>query len=54
MSPAKEATEPLVCCPKCGGEMRLFGIEPENSKRDLYTFECEKCDRVEVRGVRVL
>jgi len=28
--------------------------EPENSKRDLYTFECEKCDRVEVRGVRVL
>ena len=43
----------LITCPTCGLEMRLLGIEAENSKRDLYTFECEKCQKLEVRGVRV-
>lgn len=54
MPAATEPIKPLVCCPKCGAEMRLFGIEPQNPQRDLYTFECEKCDRIEVRGVRVV
>ena len=44
---------PLLLCPKCNGEMLLFGIEPEGPKRDLYTFECEKCGHLEVRGVPI-
>ena len=43
----------LIACPKCGREMRLLGIEPENPKRDLFTFECEECEHIEVRGVRI-
>ena len=43
----------LIACPKCGREMRLVGIEPERPKRDLFTFECEECEHIEVRGVRV-
>jgi hypothetical protein len=34
--------------------MRLLGIEAASLERDLYTFECEKCRRIEVRGVRVV
>ena len=45
-------TESLLSCPQCRREMRLYGIEAEDSKRELYTFECEGCRRVEVRGVR--
>jgi hypothetical protein len=44
--------EALLRCPLCGGEMRLRKVEPESEKRDLYTFECERCDRTEVRGAR--
>jgi hypothetical protein len=33
--------------------MRLFGIEAESPKRDLFTFECDKCGHLEVRDVRV-
>jgi hypothetical protein len=35
--------------------MRLLGIETENPRgdRELYTFECERCQKLEVRGVRV-
>ena len=33
--------------------MLLFGIEPDGPKRDLYAFECDKCDRLEVRGVPI-
>jgi len=42
---------PLMLCPMCAHEMRLLGIESENPVRDLYTFECAKCGRLEVRGV---
>lgn len=42
---------PLMLCPTCATEMRLLGIESENPARDLYTFECPKCERLEVRGV---
>jgi hypothetical protein len=31
--------------------MRLLGIERETDIRDLYTFRCDKCGRLEVRGV---
>jgi hypothetical protein len=33
--------------------MRLFGVEPETEFRELYTFECPKCRRLEVRGLLV-
>jgi hypothetical protein len=33
--------------------MRLFGIEPESEIRDLYTFECHNCGRLEARGVLI-
>ena len=50
----KPRIQPLVSCPKCNhGEMFLRGIESESDTRDLYTFECDKCGAVEVRGVRV-
>ncbi len=31
---------PLILCPDCKREMRLFGIEPESEIRDVFTFEC--------------
>jgi hypothetical protein len=49
-----EPAKPLILCPDCDLEMRLFGIEPERETRDLYTFECVGCRRLEVRGVLVL
>jgi uncharacterized protein YbaR (Trm112 family) len=45
--------ESLLLCPICRREMRLLGIESESATRELYTFECKKCHRLEVRGVRV-
>jgi hypothetical protein len=32
--------------------MRLFGIEALSEICDLYTFECDQCGAMEVRGVR--
>jgi predicted nucleic acid-binding Zn ribbon protein len=46
-------TPTLIHCPKCEREMCLRGIERESESRDLYTFECESCRVIEVRGVRV-
>ena len=43
--------EPLILCPGCKIEMHLFGIEGESAIRDLYSFECIKCGRIEGRGV---
>ena len=37
------SVQPLVECPKCNLEMRLFGTEAESDVRDLYTFECGSC-----------
>jgi hypothetical protein len=45
--------ESLVRCQTCDREMRLFGIEPLNPTRELYTFECDLCGRLEVRGIRI-
>ena len=45
--------EPLLRCPQCRVEMRLFGVEALSPERDLYTFECPKCGSLEVRGVLV-
>lgn len=49
----KPKIEPLILCPDCKVEMRLFGMETESEIRDLYTFECTSCGRLEVRGVLV-
>lgn len=43
----------LMRCPKCDREMRLFGVEPFGAVRELYTFECDRCGLLEVRGVRI-
>ena len=32
---------------------RLLGTEAENDIRDLYTFQCAMCEKLEVRGVLV-
>lgn len=50
-TPAPSSVEPLLLCPACMTEMRLLGIEPETETRDLFTFECDECGRLEVRGV---
>jgi len=42
----------LMRCARCDREMRLFGIEALSEIRDLYTFECDQCGAMEVRGVR--
>ena len=49
----KEPIKPLILCPKCNVEMRLFRMEAENDMRDLYTFECAACGGLEVRSVLV-
>ena len=48
---SKAPIESLLLCPLCNIEMRLFGIEAESDKCDLYTFECVSCGGLEVRGV---
>jgi hypothetical protein len=45
--------EPLIVCPDCKTEMRLFGIEAESPVRDAFTFECVSCGRIEGRGALV-
>jgi predicted RNA-binding Zn-ribbon protein involved in translation (DUF1610 family) len=52
--PPRVKLAPLMVCPACGTEMRLFGVESETPTRDLYTFECPNCGRIEARGVRVI
>ena len=44
----------LIRCPHCDREMRLLGAEPEDATRELYTFECDLCGHIEVRGVRTV
>jgi len=53
MTKRKTAVKSLLTCRKCKLELCLFGIESENGRRDLYTFECTKCGALEVRGVKV-
>jgi hypothetical protein len=52
VSPTPAAS--LMLCPYCRVEMRLLGIEPESAIRDLFTFECTTCHKLEVRGVLVV
>ena len=47
-----QPVDPLFVCQRCNIEMRQFRIEKENDTRDRYTFECEKCGHIEVRGVK--
>ena len=51
MTRRTKAVESLLICPKCKLEPRLFGIASESAKRDLYSFECQKCGRIEAGGV---
>jgi hypothetical protein len=51
--PRKLSDAHLLICPTCKREMLLFGVEPDGPKRDVYTFECDKCGHVEVRGVPI-
>jgi hypothetical protein len=53
MASGPNPVKSLLLCPNCKTEMRLFGTEAESAKRDLYSFECVKCARIEVRGVKV-
>jgi hypothetical protein len=50
---AKTPVPALLICPHCNVEMGLLGIESETETRDLYTFECNACGGLQVRGVRV-
>ena len=50
MAKVPDPAEPLLLCPKCKTEMRVFGVEPEQPGRDLYTFEFPACRHLEVRG----
>ena len=43
--------QPLLLCPKCNLEMRLLRTDAECDIRDLYTFQCLMCAKLEVRGV---
>jgi len=43
----------LIVCPHCKLELFLVGIEMERPGRDVLTFECLKCHRVEARGIAV-
>jgi hypothetical protein len=45
--------EPLMVCPTCKVEMRLFGIEADVPNRDLFTFECNECGLVEAQSAAV-
>jgi hypothetical protein len=45
--------EPLMRCPHCMTEMRLFGIEAESEGHDIYSFVCLRCGSLEVRTVLV-
>jgi hypothetical protein len=47
------SVESLMRCPQCDREMRLFGIESAGLHREIYTFECDQCRRLEARSVRL-
>jgi hypothetical protein len=40
----------ILDCAVCKREMRLVGIETEELGRDLFTFECSECRRIEARS----
>jgi len=48
-SAAKSIEAPSVPCPRCGAEMRLFGVEahPTLKQVDLRTYVCTQCDGVQ-------
>ena len=45
--------EPLMLCPNCKIEMLLFGSEQESETRDVFSFECGSCSRIDERCVLV-
>ena len=53
MARRKKPVKSLLTCPKCKLELRLLGVETESASRDLYTFECSECGKLEARSVLV-
>jgi hypothetical protein len=51
LRPTRDGT--VVLCSNCRCEMRLCGIEWETESRDLYKFQCEACERFDVKAVQV-
>ncbi|MGA7162398.1 MAG: hypothetical protein WBW13_25015 [Pseudolabrys sp.] len=49
--PSLDFEELPIVCPKCGYQMRLFGIEWETDRRDLYTSLSDRCGHIEARSV---
>jgi hypothetical protein len=41
-----------IACSNCGSQMRLFAIEWETKRREIYTFVCDLCDHAAARGVQ--
>jgi len=54
--PLQPAPTQGPACEKCGGPMRLTGIEPHPTKAalDLRTFQCLACDHVQAAMVPVV
>jgi hypothetical protein len=48
--PSLDFEELPIVCPKCGYQMRLFGIEWETDRRDLYTSLSDRCNRIELKA----
>jgi hypothetical protein len=41
-----------IACSNCGSQMRLFAIEQETERREIYTFVCDLCGHAAARGVQ--
>ena len=41
-----------IACPNCGSQMRLFAIEWDTKRGDIYTFVCDLCGHMVARGVQ--
>jgi hypothetical protein len=51
MDEDNDSTLDLKACPKCSSQMRLFAIEWEGKRRDIYTFVCDLCGHTAARRV---
>jgi hypothetical protein len=40
-----------IAYPHCSSQMRLFAIEWETKRREIYTFVCDLCGHTAARGV---
>jgi hypothetical protein len=49
----KDELPDAMTCDRCGGEMRIFGIEPHPTveSADLHTYVCDPCDALKTKIV---